>query len=367
MITLSDADVSREISIADIIAHRTGLPSNDLLWYFRGLRSEELLTAVTHLELVPGAFKRSFIYNNLMYGVLGQLFGALVGESWETCVTRHILQPLDMASTGFNFSEPPPNLALPYVGGQRAQEVDATAIAAACGLKSTLDDMTRWMQFHLEGGRNVRAERLLSDAAAMLMHSRQIAVERTDSIIFQGLEWLTPNAGYGFGWFIGSTRNMKVLFHPGFNYGFSTVLVLVPERRLGVLVMMNDNLSAVPARLVEGLVAALLDPSSQNVSRSAEAAPSARELSLVGTYDNPAYGAITVRVVRNRLVLNYAGNEWPLTWTGEQTAGCDARAFGLKIPLSVEFTSNGCSSDQLLVALSLDPRVTPQAFVRSSN
>src|SRR6185503_9563325 len=124
LLALSDPDVMRQISIADILSHRTGVPSHDLLWYLGGFGAKELRRKASLLETVPGAFRRTFSYNNLLYGVLGELFEEQVGERMESYVGRTILAPLRMTSTSYDRPTDPENVALPYVGTTRAMDID---------------------------------------------------------------------------------------------------------------------------------------------------------------------------------------------------------------------------------------------------
>jgi len=361
LLTLSDGDVSRQFTIADVLSHRTGLPANDLLWYFGGIEAEDLVARVAHLELVPHAFRRTFIYNNLMYAVLGRLFSRLIGEEWEAYLSAQILRPLGLSSTTPRIPTDWQDIALPYAGTRRIPRIDTSHVVAAGGLKSNLDDMTRWMQYQLNGGTD-GGKPPLSQAAVQLMMSSQIPVENTDSVIFQGLEWLTDATSYGFGWFVAKTRGMKAIFHPAFIDGFSAVMVMIPEAGIGCVVLTNVNLSRVPGRLVEDVMRDLLDRPGANPS--VESAASDRDRRVAGDYRNSVYGAMSLRIIRDRLMLEYQGQPWPLTWTGERIAAAEVPAFGVRIPISVEFQPGQGQVDQLLIPLSLDPRVKPVVFAR---
>jgi CubicO group peptidase (beta-lactamase class C family) len=371
LIPLKDAEASKKVSIADILSHRTGLPSNDLLWYFGHTKREELRHAIAHLDMLSGGFRQTFIYNNLLYGTLGHLFDELVGESWESYITRKILSPLKMTNTSFTkecvgkCSEAEKNVALPYVGTQRVKNADLTTIAAAGAMRSSLEDMTRWMAFYLNGGQTLNGERLLSEASIDLMLSNQIPVETsTNPLIFQGLEWLGKKVNYGLGWFLGSTRGLKAAYHPGFIDGFSAALVMIPEKKLGFITLMNLNLSPIPGLLIQNLLDTMenkFNPQKQFLVPTKN-----KSLAVTGRYQSPAFGSISVELLsEDRLIINYNGNRWPLTWKTDNIADFAVDAFGIQLPLSVEFKTTDGKFNQLSIPFSLDPRVGPQVFTRA--
>jgi len=364
LLHLSDAEVTRTISIADILSHRSGMAPHDLLWYFRRLEGRALLSRVAHLELVPGAFRRTFIYSNLMYGALGHLFDGLIGEGYDAFLTRRVLQPLNMRSTSLHITDDEEDVALPYVEMRRVTRVDMSTISAAGGLKSTLQDMTRWVQCQLAAGRDPHGEELIPRDALALMHTRHMPADTVNPILLRGLEWLTETLEYGFGWFLGKTQGMKVVFHPALIDGFSLAVVMIPERRLGFVVMTNVNLSDAPGLLIQELLTALLHRPATDED-SDEQRPLDRDRIVIGTYENPAYGIVRVKQLRDQIVLEYEGNAWPLTWNSEHTAVVEVPAFGVRIPLPVTFDNHNGSVKHLSIPFSLDARVNPHVFTRA--
>jgi CubicO group peptidase (beta-lactamase class C family) len=302
-----------------------------------------------------------------MYGALGHLFHDLVGNSWESTITHEVLTPLGMTSTFCQTFVEAKNVALPYIGTQRVSRADMTAVAAAGAMRSSIEDMTRWIAFHLDGGKTLMGERLLSVTSIELMQSKQTAVENPNPVILQGLEWLGKDVSYGLGWFLGSTRGLKAVYHPGFIDGFSTALVMIPQKRLGFVVLSNINLSPIPGLLVRDLLDSLLDRDSE-VEKTVEAYQlSARDLSVIGEYDHPVFGSVSVERGGDHLVLNYHGHQWPLIWKDEKTADFVVTAFGVKIPLSAQFGGKSEKAERLSIPFSLDPRLEPQVFARSSS
>src|SRR5262249_51714311 len=99
LFSLKDPDVTKKVTLNDLLSHRTGLPGHDLLWCCGGSSPNEYLQKISELELLPNSFRRSFNYNNLLYGVIGTLFQEWVGESWESYLEKRVFAPLLMTST----------------------------------------------------------------------------------------------------------------------------------------------------------------------------------------------------------------------------------------------------------------------------
>jgi hypothetical protein len=192
-----------------------------------------------------------------------------------------------------------------------------------------------------------------------------MAVENANPLFFQGLEWLGDKVSYGLGWFLASTMDVKVAFHPGLIDGYSSALVMIPEKKLGFVVLTNVNLSAAPGLLIQDLLGRILDQNAALIEPAEPDPRAASDGSLTGKYENAAYGPVAIELSGDRLILEYKGNAWPLTRRGESAADFSVSAFGLQIPLSVQFVFESGSATQLSIPFSLDPRVGPQVFIRA--
>ncbi len=361
VLTLNDPAISEKVSIMDILSHRTGLPAYDLVWYWGSLNREEFLRTVANLPLVTAAFRNTFLYSNLLYGAIGHLFEEIVGESWESSISRKIFKPLRMNSSSFQPSSHETNTAIPYIGTAPTNRIDTTSIAAAGGIRSSLEDMTRWLAFLLNEGKTLGGEQLLSKSSVQLTQEKQIAAENANPLFFQGLEWLCQkDVGYGLGWFLGSINGMKAIFQPGLVDGFSAALVMIPEAKTGIVVLTNLNLSPVPGLLIQDLLNSLLehDDSAHKV------APPTQNPSWVGKYENAAFGEVSIFEKGKDLILEYRNHEWILNQKDNKSAEFVMTGFGLQIPISVRFEIKENLVTQLSFPLSLDPTLAPQTFVR---
>ena len=95
---MSDAWVTREFTIRDLLTHRSGLPqgAGDLLFWPDGKATRsEVVRALRHLE-PETSFRTEYAYDNLLYIVAGELIGEVSGIPWEDFVETRIFEPLDM-------------------------------------------------------------------------------------------------------------------------------------------------------------------------------------------------------------------------------------------------------------------------------
>jgi CubicO group peptidase (beta-lactamase class C family) len=196
---------------------------------------------------------------------------------------------------------------------------------AAGGLVSTAADMARWLEAHINGG-VVDGRRIFSATAIAETHRRQATLS-------QNPRGLALN-GYGFGWQIGTLGADTILNHGGGFSGFSTSMSFMPQRRIGVVVMANDNgtgsaLTALAARAVYAKLISGESFSADSLARlRAEAAGvrdrvaadrarrAARPQTLpfpieayAGTYENELYGRVVFSVVNGKLEAR-SGQAW---------------------------------------------------------
>src|SRR5918993_1303981 len=96
---LYDPYVTRELTVRDLLSHRSGLERGDLLWYGTEYDRDEILRRARHIR--PSWSLRSrFGYQNLMYLAAGQLVARVGGKSWDEFVRQRIFSPLGMTASG---------------------------------------------------------------------------------------------------------------------------------------------------------------------------------------------------------------------------------------------------------------------------
>ena len=94
---LRDPWITREVTLADCLAHRTGLADPDLLSYSGVTRA----SSSQRMRFLPQVepFRTGIRYNNKGIIVVGEVIERVSGQSWSDFVRKWILQPLDMTKS----------------------------------------------------------------------------------------------------------------------------------------------------------------------------------------------------------------------------------------------------------------------------
>ncbi len=330
---LADPYVTRELTVRDLLTHRSGLARGDLLWYAGRYDRDEILERVFHLE-PSWSFRSTFGYQNIMYLAAGQIVEAVTDTTWDRFVDARIFVPLGMDRSGTTIRQlsADGNVAQPHaeIDGEivKVPWRNIDNIAPAGSINSSVLEMARWVRLHLNEG-TFRGERILSEDVVREMQTPQ-------TLIRQEGPWriMAPEShffAYGMGWFLNDYRGRKVVHHGGNIDGMSALVAMLPEDDLGVVMLTNMNGSSLRSAIMYRIWDAYLgaperDWSSEILSMvdSMEARAEAREEEMeearvegtspslepgeyAGTYTDEMYGEVTVGRSGDGLVLGYAG------------------------------------------------------------
>lgn len=269
---MMDPWVTREMTIRDLLVHRSGLGpgAGDLLFVPRGgVARAEVVRRLRYLKPAT-SFRSGFAYSNLMYVVAGQLIEAVSGARWEDYVRTHVLLPAGMlASTtdnAANFAAEDrayPHARLGGESGMRGAGAQETLderddlgrnAAPAGGVASSANDLARWLQVLLGEGVAADGRRVFSGAARAQMWTPVVPLP--PAAMPPGLEALQPQfSSYALGWDVIDYRGARVVWHGGAVFGFKAAVVILPARKVGFAIAINSEDGA----LVRGLMYELLD------------------------------------------------------------------------------------------------------------
>lgn len=242
---LKDPWVSRELTIRDILTHRSGFRNHDMLWA-RGMERKESVKRMAHIEQVS-SMRSNWAYNNLGYILAGEIIEARAEMSLEEFIVSRILQPLAMLNTTLRWNNTRHLKMLTdahyRVGLDGAIKAPYPSIDAAGGagiINSTVLDMSKWLQFLLAGGQ-VDGDRLVSEKNfAEIFKSQSIvnipvypALEQSDSHFLN----------YGFAWFLQDFEGRKLIMHTGSIGGINAMMAFMPEENLGLVGLFNRQTS----------------------------------------------------------------------------------------------------------------------------
>lgn len=245
---LSDPYVTRELAVRDLLCHRSGLPRGDALWYATPYDRAEVLRRVRYLK-PNSSFRSKFGYQNIMYLAAGQIIARASGTSWEKFVRQRLFEPLGMKLSCTSVSELAgnENVSTPHANIDDApcpvawRNIDN--IAPAGSINSCASDMARWLRLQLGDGQ-VDGRRLVSAAAMKEMRSPHTIVPITEAI-----EELLPDVhflAYGLGWQLLDYHGRKVADHGGGIDGMTAQVALMPEEKLGLVILCNRGGTLLP-------------------------------------------------------------------------------------------------------------------------
>ncbi len=241
---LADPYVTREARVRDLLTHRIGFGDPDYLWDNSGLEFAEM---VSRLRRVPptSSFRSAFEYNNVGYGLAGDIAGRAAGSTWQALMQNRIYKPLGMTESypdartmqaaGVTDVSAPHGIVRDTVRVLPASAAIVDPVAPAGAAFSTATDMGKWLRFLLDSGR-VSGKRLVSAANfAQLFRPQQVLTNA-----YPATEMTHPHfQAYGFGWFLREYRGEFVAYHTGSIEGRSAIVGLIPDRRLGVAILTN--------------------------------------------------------------------------------------------------------------------------------
>ncbi|MEM6707804.1 MAG: serine hydrolase [Pseudomonadota bacterium] len=244
-IHFADPALTAEVSVRDLLTHRTGLPSTDFWTFNQGLPIHDQLPLLRAVQPVAGLRERK-IYQNTMYELVGLLIEHLSGKRWHEFVDERLWNPIGMKTVGTRDAIPDgANQAAPYGvfdGQLRAMNhsLRDEVSDAAGSAWSTIDDMVLWVEFLLRGGVTEDGERLLSEAALEEMFAPQQLVAPANYYPTSALtkpHWIS----YGLGWYQQDFQGRKIDYHTGSLNGATAIVGLDRENGRGMVMLANRD------------------------------------------------------------------------------------------------------------------------------
>ncbi|MBL8981629.1 MAG: serine hydrolase [Gemmatimonadetes bacterium] len=242
---LYDPWVTREFTLRDAMSHRSGLGRRgDPLWYGTGRSRDELIRLVRHLP-PNSSFRTEYGYQNLMFITAGQSLAAAAGMSWDDLIARRIFQPLGMSASRTLMSQlrAQSNIASPHDLGPNdsAPRVipwrDIDNAGPAGSITSNVQDMAKWMRFILANGVWGADTLLKPRTLADITGPHSIPTRVLNDTLRLGRHFSLYALGIG----TSDVLGVKLLQHTGGIDGMLSFVGMVPERKLGVVVLTNTG------------------------------------------------------------------------------------------------------------------------------
>ena len=255
------------VTIRHLLTHAAGFPE-DNPWGDRQLAktAEELLSLVKSGIAYSNAPGMAYEYSNLGFALLGQIIKKVSGLSYQQYINKHILQPLGMKNTYWEYADvPSESLAYGYrrVNGQWTAQplLHDGAWGAMGGLLTTIEDFSKYMALHLSAWppRSEKENPILKRSSLREMHQSWNFNTLNASYTYpSGRACPTAFAyGYGLRW----TRDCQgrvTVGHSGGLPGFGSNWQILPEYGIGVVCFSNVTYApttAINTQVLDTLIA----------------------------------------------------------------------------------------------------------------
>jgi CubicO group peptidase (beta-lactamase class C family) len=239
--------VTEDFSIRDLLTHRSGLGlgAGDLMIFpdSSNFSLEDIIHNLQFLKPVS-SFRTKFDYDNNLYIVAGEVVHRVSGLSWDDFVESRILRPLGMMHSACSYDRLPDisnviDAHAPVNG--KVQVIARSTLKvghAAGGIYSCIEDLSKWVQLWLNGGRYGEGlnKRLFSREVLNEIWTPQTIIPRDDPGYYH-----IHFSAYGLGFFLADVRGYKQVSHTGGLEGMVTQITMIPELRLGIVVLTNQQ------------------------------------------------------------------------------------------------------------------------------
>jgi CubicO group peptidase (beta-lactamase class C family) len=333
---LYDPYVTRELTIRDLLVHRSGLGlgAGDLLWWPPSTYNRKEIASRLRYIRPATSFRSEYAYDNVLYLVAGEVIEAVSGQSWEDFVASRILTKVGMTGSNVRHSAAAGggNVATPHalVDGKvrPIAPFDSDNTNPAGGINSSAEDMAKWLRLLLNEGRLPDGSRLFS-AATWRQVSTPVTPEPNNPPPPE-LPALRSNfRGYALGLEARDFKGLKVLTHTGGLPGYVSRVLMIPDLKLGIAVLTNQEsgeaFDAIAYAVADAYTggaradwlagyeklrarteASVAEADRRTATtRNGASGPSLPLASYAGTYRDAWYGDIAIAVEDGKLVIRF--------------------------------------------------------------
>jgi CubicO group peptidase (beta-lactamase class C family) len=335
--------LNNNITLRDMLSHRTGITRHDMIWYQSDDTREELFNKLKYME-PKEPLRTIYLYNNMMYTSVGYLIELQSGQTWEEFVRNRIFKPLEMNSTLFSVAEmvKQPDFGVGYTEKRDTFDLyqipyyEDTEGMAPCGaIISNIQDMSHWLIALINDGK-YSGKQILPQSVLKATLEPALALPNLLAEI-KGF-WELINTAYCMGRYTGSYRGHLLAYHGGDLDGFHSQISFMPRERIGVIVFVIGDHCATLYNIIsynvyERLLGLDQTPWSDRwlevrlkgkkagkearAKAGAERIPDTRPThplpDYAGDYEHPAYGILKIGIKEGQLQFDFHKMQFPLS------------------------------------------------------
>ena len=335
--------LNNNVTLRDMLSHRTGVTRHDLIWFKSPFTRKELFDKLKYLE-PEQPMRETFLYNNLMFSAVGYIIELKAGKTWEQYVRENIFEPLDMNSTTYTISDmlKQRDHGVPYREKRDSFELypipyyeDTEGVAPAGAIISNVSELSHWLIALMNDGKYNGKQVLPPE---VLKATMQPAIGLPNALGEALGYWEVLNPDYGMGRQTASYRGRLMTFHGGDLPGFHSQVSFLPNERIGAIVLVIGDHAAplynvVSYNVYERLLGMDQTPWNErrlkirlaNKKAATEARakaggdrvpntkPSHALADYAAEYENPAYGIVKIGLQSDQLDFTFHEFHYPLS------------------------------------------------------
>jgi len=389
---LYDPWVAKEANIRDLLCHRLGFETfqGDFMFFDSDLTTAEVREKMGKLKPLYG-FRSKWGYTNSAFMTAGEIIPKVTGKTWAEFVTDSIFKPLGMNNSlalSKDIKTANNKCSAHTVVMNELRKIpygNIDNLAAAGSISSSVNDMSKWVIAQLNNGK-------LDDK--QIISARAIAQTRTPHSIMGNGGHMFNKAHfnlYGLGWFLEEYAGRKIVAHTGGVNGFVTSVCLVPEEKLGIIVLTNTDANNFFEALRNEIEDAYLGLPYRNYSKvflgfqqgdEKEKAKQYKETrdsiamnpktalpltAYAGEYMHDVYGKMNIKIEDGKLIMRFEhhnGRYGTMEPLGGNRFFCTYNdpLYGMK---KLEFTVAGNKVKSLTVKVADFVEFTPYEFIKT--
>lgn len=326
-----DPWVTRQFEVEDLLAQRSGLqPYAGDQQSNLGFNVKELIHNLRFSEPIT-SFRSAFAYQNIFFIVAAELLKAKTGQAWDELLYQEILNPLEMRETtvGLNPFFNAKNHAslhirnldgkIEVLGSGFPYNAGVYLYAPAGGINSNVVDMSKWIMLQLDQGKQGAQQIVSKDNLERLFRPHVVGSLYEEAINY-----------YCLGWAFRENSPYPIIWHNGGTAGVNNMLAIVPEEKVGIVVLCNTRGTLLAEALAlqffdmyfnkpdkqwsQKLLAKLNDDNHKALDKytaeinTKSTWPPLPLQDYAGTYRNAMYGNAVVALENNGLTLQMGPN-----------------------------------------------------------
>ena len=334
-----DPFVTREITVRDLLVHRSGLGlgAGDLLWWPTSTYERKEIARRLRYIKPETSFRTAYAYDNVLYSVAGEVIEAVSGQTWEDFVSSRILARVGMTGSSVRHSAAAAggNVATPHAAiDGRVRPISpfgSDNVNPAGGINASATDIAKWLMVQLDSGKLADGTRLFKPQTTFELWS--IVTPYRVGRVPPDLAAQQANvAGYALGFEVRDLRGHKVVTHTGGLPGFVSRITLVPDQRLGIAVFTNQEIGqafqSITWRLLDHFLGApppstdwqtvyrtrkvrqdsivAVQEQTAAAARDTASRPSLPLAKYAGAYRDAWYGDISIVLENGKLVMRFS-------------------------------------------------------------